>query len=113
MLVTTDYGVPDELGRFVDDGFLLVVFKKPKEKTVTFAIPSLSYRDENGIETDFTLDWIHPSFNAEFCHYFHETPGDLANFYLNKGSRERGDERIELQSLEDLLDWLADKQDLH
>lgn len=103
--------MPDELRQFVDDGFLIVVLKKPEEKTVTFAIPSLSYRDENGIETDFTLDWIHPDFNAQFCHYYHEKPGDLANFYLKKESRDLGDDDIDIESLDDLIAWLDEKRE--
>ena len=81
------YGIPAELREFVDAGFLVVVFEKPERRTVTFGIPSLAYTDENDIETCFTLDWIHPDFNAQFCHYFQEKPGDVVNFeadYLAK-----------------------------
>ena len=36
------------------------------------------------------LVWIHPEFNAQFCHYYDEKPGDLANFYLFKETRSWG-----------------------
>ena len=104
------YGIPAELREFVDAGFLVVAFEKPEERTVTFGIPSLAYTDENDVDTYVTLDWIHPNFNAQFCHYFHEKPGDVANFYLTEACRERGDELMDVESLDDLIAWLADKQ---
>ena len=103
------YGVPDELASFVDDGFLHIVFEKAEEKTVTFGIPSLAYTDENDNEFFFTLDWIHPDFNAQFCHLYHEKPGDLANFYLKKECRSIGDEDIDVPTLDDLLAWLEER----
>jgi hypothetical protein len=105
-----NYGVPAELKQFVDDGFLTVAIEKPEEKTVTFAIPKLAYRDENDNEMYFTLDWIHPDFNADFCHYYHENPGDLPNFYLRKECRSHGDEDIDLESLADLIAWLEERR---
>lgn len=107
------YDVPAELKRFVDAGFLVVVFEKPEERTVTFAIPGLAYTDENKVETYLTLDWIHPDFNAQFCHYFREEPGDLANFYLMRACRERGDDLIDVESLDDLIAWLSERQHRH
>jgi hypothetical protein len=107
------YGVPAELKRFVDAGFLVVVFEKPDERTVTFGIPGLAYTDENNVETYFALDWIHPDVNAQLCHYFRVKPGDLANFYLTRACRERGDEPIDVESLEDLIAWLSERQRRH
>jgi hypothetical protein len=104
------YGIPAELKEFVDAGFLVVVFEKPERRTVTFGIPSLAYTDENDVETYFTLDWIHPDCNAQFCHYFYEKPGDVANFYLTEACRERGDELMDVESLDDLIAWLAVRQ---
>lgn len=106
-------GVPAELKRFVDADFLVVVFEKPDERTVTFGIPGLAYTDENNVETYFTLDWIHPDFNEQFCHYFREKPGDLANFYLTRAHGERGDELIDVESLKDLVAWLSERQRRH
>jgi hypothetical protein len=106
----SEYGIPPELQSFIDSGYLVVVFEKPEEKTVTFGIPSLAFTDEGGAETFFTLDWIHPDFNAKYCHYYHDTPGDLANFYLNKSCRERGDELIDVESFEELIAWLDERQ---
>lgn len=107
--LATSYGIPPELQKYIDTGFLVVVFEKPEEKTVTFGIPSLAFTDEDGEETYFTLDWIHPDFNAQFCHYYHETPGDLANFYLTKACRGRGDELVEVEDLEELVAWLDER----
>ena len=107
------YGVPAELKRFVDAGFLFVVFEKPDERTVTFGIPGLAFTDANDVETYFTLDWIHPDFNAQFCHYFREKPGDLVNFYLTRACREIGDDLIDVESLEGLVAWLSERQRPH
>lgn len=109
----TKYGVPAELKRFVDAGFLVVAFERPEERIVTFGIPGLASTDANDVETYFTLDWIHPDFNGQFCHYFREKPGDLANFSLKRACRERGDDLIDVESLEDLIAWLSERQHRH
>jgi len=57
--------------------FLVPTWEEPAEKTVTLAIPSLDYEDENGTEFDLTLTWIHPDFNEQFCHFYNETTGQF------------------------------------
>lgn len=96
------YGVPAEVMAFVDAGFLQLLSEKEEEKTVEFHIPALLYEDEEGRATSFTLIWIHPDFNAQFCHYCHENPGDLANFYVMKDTDELGDEWLDMETLDDL-----------
>jgi len=99
----SDYAIPPELAAFIDDGFLVPTFetagdcpdfsmpgvkngtvplsetvsKHRANKTLTLAIPSLDYEDEDGTEFSLTLTWIHPDFNEEFCHFYDDTPEDL------------------------------------
>jgi hypothetical protein len=73
----SQYAIPAELSSFIDDGVLVPVSETPDEKTLTLAVPSLDYQDENGTESLFSLTWIHPDFNEQFCHSYNETPGDL------------------------------------
>jgi hypothetical protein len=109
--LTIDYAIPDELASFIDAGFLVPLSEKPEEKTVAFGIPSLRYEDENGAEHVFTLTWIHPDFNKDFCHFYEETPGDLANFFIEKETRNGPSEQVEdLESMDDLIAWLQEKQ---
>lgn len=75
-------------------------------------VPSLDQTDENGNGIIFTLTWIHPDYNAQFCHLYHETPGDLPNFYLKKEKVGAADEQIDIESLDDLTSWLEDKKTL-
>jgi len=88
MMTTTslqsDYGIPAELASFVDDGFLVATWEQPDEKTLTLAVPSLDYEDEDGAEFTFSLIWIHPDFNHEFCRFYNETPGDLPVLYATR-----------------------------
>ncbi|MBS0261506.1 MAG: hypothetical protein JSS02_06070, partial [Planctomycetes bacterium] len=107
----TKYDIPTELDQYIDSGFLELLSESEAEKTLTFAIPSLEWVDERDRDVMFTLVWIHPEFNAEFCHYFEETPGDLANFYLFKETTDSGDECLDLETLDDLLVWLNDRQE--
>jgi hypothetical protein len=81
---------------------------KPPEKTVEFHIPALRRTDEQGRITTFDLTWIHPDFNAQFCHYYDQSPGDLPNFYLKKDTTDIGDDDINLEDLDDLLCWLEE-----
>jgi len=72
-----DYGVPPEIMAFVDAGFLEVLAETPGEKTVEFHLPSKRHTNIQEAITTYGLTWIHPDFNARFCHDCHETPGDL------------------------------------
>jgi hypothetical protein len=57
----------------------------------------------------YSLTWIHPAFNAQFCHYYDETPGDLANFFVTRETERMADEQLDdLESLDDLVAWLGD-----
>jgi hypothetical protein len=101
-----DYGVPPEVMAFVDGGFLKVLAEAPDEKTVEFHIPSKRTTDTRGTISVCNLTWIHPDFNARFCHFYHETPGDLPNFYATQRSSDYADEHIDLETLDDLVCWL-------
>lgn len=109
--IVADYKIPTEVQHFVDSGFLEVSSENPAEKTVQFYIPSMEWKDEAGREIGFTLLWIHPDFNAQFCHFSEEVPGDLANFYLFKETVGDADEQIDVPTLDDLEAWLRDRQD--
>jgi hypothetical protein len=109
--LAVDYKIPAELTTFIDDGFLEFLSENAAEKTIKFNIPLIAWIDEHGHDIMFTLVWIHPDFNAQFCHYFLETPGDLANFYVFKETSGMGDEQLDIESLDDLLCWLQVKQE--
>ena len=69
-------------------------------------------RDRADSFTSYTLVWIHPDHNAEFCHYYLEKPGDLPNFYVRIHSPDAPDKQVDdLNSVEDLLDWLEGVQE--
>jgi hypothetical protein len=59
--------------------------------------------------TAYSLVWIHPDFNREFCWYYDETPGDLPNFYLTRGFSDLGEESIDVESIDDLIYWLEER----
>ena len=80
--LAVEYGIPDDIMAFVEDGFLTIVSEDAGRKTVTLDIPSLGTVTTADSFTSYTLIWIHPDYNAEFCHYYVETPGDLPNFYV-------------------------------
>ena len=96
----TEYGVPDELWQWVGDGVLQLAKEDEAKKTLTFTGP------DNTI-----LAWIHPDHNAEFCWRYVNVPGDCANFYLQRCSREHGDEDIDVPTLDDLIAWLENASD--
>jgi len=104
------YAIPAELTAFIDSGFIQLLAENEAEKTVRFDIPALAWTDDQDRDTTFTLLWIHPEFNAQFCHYYDEKPGDLANFYVFKETTDLGDEWLDINDLDGLLDWLGERQ---
>lgn len=107
------YKLPPELMAFVKSGFLEMLSEDKERKTVAFYIPSRRSTDEYGrIASVFNVTWIHPDHNAEFCHYYENTPGDLANFYVSRATPDHGNEVVpDLDTLDDLISWLADLHD--
>ena len=102
------YKIPAEVMEFVHDGFLEIVSEDEATKTVEFHIPSKRQTDDDGRITTYSVVWTHPDFNAEFCHYYDEKPGDLPNFYVEKDTTDVGDEPVdEMESVENLAGWLA------
>jgi hypothetical protein len=91
---------------FIDDGFLQVLHENPAEKTVEFHIPSKRYSDVEGRITTYSLTWIHPDFNEQFCHFYYEQPGDSPNFYVTEDTTDVGDEQVDLETVDDLVAWL-------
>ena len=61
--------------------------------------------DDQDRDTTFSLVWIHPDFNDQFCHYYDSKPGDLANFYVVKETTDLGDDWLDVATLDDLLVW--------
>lgn len=103
------YKIPDEVMAFVDDGTLELDVENAAEKTVEFSIPSLFTSRACDDFTSYSLIWIHPDYNADFCHYYLETPGDLPNFYVLIHSPDGPEEQVDgLDSVDDLVDWLTD-----
>jgi len=102
-----NYQVPPEVMEFVNDGFLVFLAEDETEKTVEFHIPSRRTTDKEGRITSYSVTWIHPDFNAEFCHYFDKKPGDLPNFYVEEDTSDVGSDPIDgLESVDDLVSWL-------
>jgi hypothetical protein len=91
----------------VEAGFLEVVSEDDDTKTVELDIPSLGTVTASDSFTSYTLIWIHPDHNAEFCHYYDREPGDLPNFFVQIHSPDRPDEQVDdLNTVDDLVDWL-------
>lgn len=105
------YKIPPELDRFIDDGFVAFLGEDEAKKTVEFHIPSLTWTDDEERDTWFHLVWIHPDFNDQFCHYYDKKPGDLANFYLFEETDDVGDEWLDAENLDELIDWLQQRQE--
>ena len=80
----SEYAIPSDLDTDIDDGFLELIAEKPDEKTVEFHIPSQRWSDDKGSIASYSVIWINPPHNAEFCHFFVETRGDLPNFYVSR-----------------------------
>ncbi|MBI3462007.1 MAG: hypothetical protein HY000_02965 [Planctomycetes bacterium] len=105
--IASKYALPDELSSFVDDGFLEVVSEDEDRKTIEFHIPSKRVTDTEGRVTSYSLTWIHPAYNEQFCHSYAEKPGDLPNFYVLEDTTDVGDEQIDgLHTVADLVAWL-------
>lgn len=101
------YNIPDEIMAFVRGGFVEVAEETPDRATVEFRIPSLGSADSSDRYTLYNLVWIHPDFNAEFCHYYDEKPGDLPNFYVEEDTTDVGSDQIDgIDTVDDLVGWL-------
>lgn len=110
--IADKYKIPAEVMEFVRDGFLEVVAEDEAENTVEFHIPSKRWTDPAGNITSYSVTWIHPDFNTEFCHYYDEKPGDLPNFYAMKDTTDIGDELVDgLDTVDDLVGWLEELRD--
>jgi hypothetical protein len=106
------YMIPPEVAAFVANGFLQVVSEDAERATVEFDIPSLGYAESDGRYALYCLVWINPERNAEFCHSYLETPGDLPNFYVRIDTDHSRDDQVDdLESVDDLVDWLEEKQE--
>lgn len=105
------YKIPPELDKFIDAGFLEFLSENEAERTIKFDIPAIAWTDDRDRDTTFTLVWIHPDFNEQFCHYYDEKPGDLANFYVFKETTDLGDDWLDVAALDDLIVWLEERQE--
>ena len=85
---------------------LISLFRRRSDLTSPGRCPGLQCPD-----TTFTLIWIHPDFNDQFCHYYTEKPGDLVNFYLFEDTTDVGDDWLDVDTLDDLLAWLGERQE--
>ncbi len=105
--LASTYDIPDEVMTFVRDGILEIVSEDEAKKTVEFHIPSQRRTDDQGRVTTFSVVWIHPDYNAKYCHYFDKTPGDLPNFYALEDTTNVGDELVDgLNTVDDLVAWI-------
>ena len=107
------YALPPEIDRYLDEGFLELSMEHPNEMTVDFHIPSSRSTDHRGRITVYCVTWIHPDYNAEFCQYYDETPGDLPNFSVEVRKSDGPSEIIDdLETADDLEAWLEDFQSI-
>ena len=107
------YKIPDEIMAFVRDGFLEVAEETPDRATVEFRIPSMGSTGSSDRYTLYNLVWIHPDRNAEFCHYYDEKPGDLPNFFVRIDTEHSREDQVEdLESVDDLVDWLSEMHEV-
>lgn len=106
MDVFQEFKLPHALRPFWESGMLELVTEDQAKKTVEFHMPRLRRMDGEGRITTYTLTWIHPDFNAQFCHYYNETPGDSPNFYVTEDTTEVGDELLAIESIDELVEWL-------
>ena len=95
------------MAAFREDGTLHVLSEDEPKRTVQFHIPAKRHTDLEGRITTYTLTWIHPDFNEQFCHYYAERPGDSPNFYVTEDTTELGQNDIDLETVDDLLAWLG------
>lgn len=109
--VSQRYALPPEIDRFIDDVFLEMLAERPEEMTVEFHIPAMLKIDHRRRITAYSIVWIHPEHNAEFCHSYLETPGDLPNFFVEVTNPEGPSEVLDdLVTVDDLEAWLEDLQ---
>lgn len=105
--VFADCKVPGEIVSLVDDGFLEVSSVDEDEKTVYFTIPSKRVEFTRDHIMIYSLVWIHPDFNSEYCHFYDETPGDLPNFFVERQYSDDAPEAVDgLSSIDELVSWL-------
>jgi len=105
--IATEYKLPAQLMAYVDDGFLELLSEKEDEKTLRFHIPSKLVEHTRDHIMAYSLVWIHPDFNAQFCHFYHDQPGDLPNFYVERQFSDDAPQSVnDLNSVDDLIDWL-------
>lgn len=107
-ILAHDYKLPPELLSHINSGLLTIVAENWDEKTVEFHVPRFRSTDLHDRITCYIIIWIHPDHNAEFCHYFHEKPGDLPNFYVTREMMDTGEEQLEINTVDDLVAWLDD-----
>jgi len=102
--IADKYNIPPEIMDFVEGGFLEVVTEDEDRKTVEFHIPSKRSVDAQGRITAYSVTWIHPDHNAEFCHYYVDEPGDQPNFYVERQNSEAASEPVDdLDEVDDLV----------
>ena len=103
------YKLPVDIVKFVENGFIEMASDDEARRTVRFDIPSLGIVTDSDEFTFYTLIWIHPDYNAEFCDYYIEKPGDLPNFYVEIHSPNAANRQVEdLNEVDDLVDWLEE-----
>jgi hypothetical protein len=71
----------------IDTGVLAITGEDDATKTLRLVVPSLWQKDRKGRIKIVSITWIHPDYNAQFCHYYHLAPGDLPNFLCGRGKQ--------------------------
>jgi len=100
------YKIPDEIMAFVNKGVLVLLAEDEARKTVEFHVPSKRWTNPAGHITTYSVVWIHPDFNTEFCHYYVQKPGDMPNFHVQIDTDGSDDEVEDMDTVDDLAAWL-------
>lgn len=106
-----EFKIPLDLQKFIDDGFLHLLSVNEDQKYLEFYIPSRrNIRNNNEIET-YSMIWIHPDFNNDYCHFYLHQAGDLPNFYVQIcSSNGRNEQLTGIDSFDQLVIWLENFQ---
>ena len=83
------FGLPAELETLLDTGVLAITGEDDAEKTLHLVVPSLRQKDRKGRIKVVTITWIHPDYNAQFCHYYDKTPGRFAELLCGRKKQRR------------------------
>jgi hypothetical protein len=103
------YAIPTEIMEFVSSGFLVLLSERAGE--VEFHIPSRRHSDRHGEIVTYSVRWTHPANHTELCHNSGENLDELPCFEAEEDDGDHGPAAADIETLDDLIDWLTKLQD--